>query len=153
MFTDSIVDLLWTPSPDDRRKSFALEHTEIQSRARGNTVMDAFEMLRCAIAIFDWPRKHALMNRILRRCHCASLQSTAMDSVLRLWTRERIKAAGLPVPKSHYAASAIRAYRFGAYRRERLIWVCRALLCVILPTGEARRSGACPFTDHFLLVL
>ena len=54
--TDSIADLLWTPSPDAdtnlKREGVAVSKIE----RVGNIMIDAFEMLRADIAAADWPR-------------------------------------------------------------------------------------------------
>jgi UDP-N-acetylglucosamine 2-epimerase (non-hydrolysing) len=54
--TDSIADLLWTPSPDAdanlTREGIAVSKIE----RVGNIMIDAFEMLRDDIVAADWPR-------------------------------------------------------------------------------------------------
>jgi UDP-N-acetylglucosamine 2-epimerase (non-hydrolysing) len=58
--TDSIADLLWTPSPDAdanlTREGVAAEKIE----RVGNIMIDAFELLRDDIAAADWPRAQGL---------------------------------------------------------------------------------------------
>ena len=60
--TDSIADLLWTPSPD-ADANLAREGVEPSKIDRvGNIMIDAFEMLRDEIAAADWPRKKGFAN-------------------------------------------------------------------------------------------
>jgi UDP-N-acetylglucosamine 2-epimerase (non-hydrolysing) len=54
--TDSIADLLWTPSPD-ADANLTREGVAVSKIERvGNVMIDAFEMLRDEIAAADWPR-------------------------------------------------------------------------------------------------
>jgi UDP-N-acetylglucosamine 2-epimerase (non-hydrolysing) len=58
--TDSIADLLWTPSPDADAN---LTHEGVVAskiERVGNIMIDAFEMLRDEIETADWPRAHGL---------------------------------------------------------------------------------------------
>ena len=60
--TDSIADLLWTPSPD-ADANLAREGVSASKIERvGNIMIDAFDMLREKIASADWPEKHGLAN-------------------------------------------------------------------------------------------
>jgi UDP-N-acetylglucosamine 2-epimerase (non-hydrolysing) len=55
--TDSIADLLWTPSPD-ADANLAHEGVDASRIERvGNIMIDAFEMLRSNIAKAEWPNK------------------------------------------------------------------------------------------------
>lgn len=61
--TDSIADLLWTPSPD-ADANLAREGVPPSRIERvGNIMIDAFEMLRAEIAAADWPRRHGLAKQ------------------------------------------------------------------------------------------
>ena len=54
--TDSIADLLWTPSPD-ADANLTREGVAVSKIERvGNIMIDAFEMLRDDIVAADWPR-------------------------------------------------------------------------------------------------
>ncbi len=60
ILTDSIADLLWTPSPD---ADLNLAHEGVRAdriERVGNIMIDAFEMLRSQIATADWPGKHGI---------------------------------------------------------------------------------------------
>ncbi len=60
--TDSIADLLWTPSPD-ADANLAREGVSASKIERvGNIMIDAFDMLRDKIASADWPEEHGLAN-------------------------------------------------------------------------------------------
>jgi UDP-N-acetylglucosamine 2-epimerase (non-hydrolysing) len=56
--TDSIVDLLWTPSPDADANLSREGVAAAKIEQVGNIMIDAFEMLRCEIVAKDWPRAH-----------------------------------------------------------------------------------------------
>ena len=60
VLTDSIADLLWTPSPD---ADLNLAHEAVRAdriERVGNIMIDAFEMLRSQIATADWPGKNGI---------------------------------------------------------------------------------------------
>jgi UDP-N-acetylglucosamine 2-epimerase (non-hydrolysing) len=58
--TDSIADLLWTPSPD-ADANLTREGVAVSKIERvGNIMIDAFEMLRDDIVAADWPRAQGL---------------------------------------------------------------------------------------------
>lgn len=61
--TDSIADLLWTPSPDadDNLTREGVKASKIERV--GNIMIDAFEMLRNEIATAEWPNKKAFADR------------------------------------------------------------------------------------------
>jgi UDP-N-acetylglucosamine 2-epimerase (non-hydrolysing) len=61
--TDSIADLLWTPSPDadDNLTREGVEPSKIERV--GNIMIDAFEMLRNEIAAANWPNKKSFANQ------------------------------------------------------------------------------------------
>ena len=61
--TDSIADLLWTPSPDADANLSHEGIPESKIERVGNIMIDAFEMLRSDIATANWPSKHGFANR------------------------------------------------------------------------------------------
>jgi len=61
--TDSIADLLWTPSPDADTNLLHEGIPKSKVERVGNIMIDAFEMLRSDIATADWPSKHGFTNR------------------------------------------------------------------------------------------
>jgi len=61
--TDSIADVLWTPSPDADANLAREGATESKIERVGNIMIDSFEMLRSDIAMADWPNKHGFANR------------------------------------------------------------------------------------------
>ena len=119
--TDSIADLLWTPSPDADENLKREGVAESKIERVGNIMIDAFEMLRSEIAVTDWPAKHGLANRAygvvtLHRpanvdaldrlaTLVAALERIAANTSLVLplhpRTRERLEAAGLLVRLSN----------------------------------------------------
>jgi UDP-N-acetylglucosamine 2-epimerase (non-hydrolysing) len=58
--TDSIADLLWTPSPDADANLAREGVAAAKVKQVGNIMIDAFEMLRGEIAANDWPRANGL---------------------------------------------------------------------------------------------
>jgi len=113
--TDSIADLLWTPSPDADANLAREGIHESNIERVGNIMIDAFEMLRPNIEAIDWPHKQGLANKMygvvtLHRpanvddpARLASLV-TALERIaanialvlpLHPRTRERLKASGL----------------------------------------------------------
>ena len=113
--TDSIADLLWTPSPDADANLAREGVAESKVERVGNIMIDAFEMLRCRIVTADWPNKHGLAGRLygvvtLHRpanvdfpdrlaALFAALERIARNTILVLplhpRTRERLETAGL----------------------------------------------------------
>jgi UDP-N-acetylglucosamine 2-epimerase (non-hydrolysing) len=113
--TDSIADLLWTPSPD-ADANLAREGVDASKIERvGNIMIDAFEMLRGNIAKAEWPNKKGFsegkygvvtlhrpsnVDDPLRLCHLvAVLERIAAQTPLVLplhpRTRQRLEAHGL----------------------------------------------------------
>ena len=113
--TDSIADLLWTPSPDADENLAREGITKSRVERVGNIMIDAFEMLRSDIAMADWPAKHGFANRaygvvtlhrpvnvddpVRLAALVAALERIATNTALVLplhpRTRERLKAASL----------------------------------------------------------
>lgn len=63
ILTDSIADLLWTPSPD-ANENLAHEGVATSKIDRvGNIMIDSFEMLRNQIETVRWPENNGLQNQ------------------------------------------------------------------------------------------
>jgi UDP-N-acetylglucosamine 2-epimerase (non-hydrolysing) len=60
--TDSIADLLWTPSPDADANLVREGVKPCKIDRVGNIMIDAFEMLHDEIAAADWPRKNGFAD-------------------------------------------------------------------------------------------
>jgi UDP-N-acetylglucosamine 2-epimerase (non-hydrolysing) len=115
IITDSIADVLWTPSPDADSNLNHEGAKSSQIERVGNIMIDAFEMLRDKIMAANWPLKNGLSKRVygvvtLHRpanvddperlaALVLTLERIAADTTLVLplhpRTRQRLQAAGL----------------------------------------------------------
>jgi len=61
LVTDTLADLLWTPSPDGDANLLREGIPPARIERVGNIMIDAFEMLRDDIAASQWPARHGLV--------------------------------------------------------------------------------------------
>jgi UDP-N-acetylglucosamine 2-epimerase (non-hydrolysing) len=61
LVTDTLADLLWTPSPDGDANLLREGIPPAKIERVGNIMIDAFEMLRDDIAATQWPARHGLV--------------------------------------------------------------------------------------------
>ena len=133
--TDSIADLLWTPSPD-ADANLAREGIDPSKIERvGNIMIDAFEMLRTDIAKAEWPNKKVFTERDLRCRHLASTGERGRSLATRSPCRSVranccYDADRAPVAPTHPAAAGNREVAYAPEQHSSLepfatAWLCR----------------------------